>query len=137
MKKLTKEFISFISKGNVIDLAVAFMLGTAFQKIVSSLVNYVLMPLVGWLVQTDLSQWYLTLQEGVATVESEQGLSNPPSGWVEVPIRLQFGLFIQSLIDFLMIAVLLFAVIKFFELTKRLRLKVEDKVSQTTKKTAK
>lgn len=137
MKKLTKEFISFISKGNVIDLAVAFMLGTAFQKIVSSLVNYVLMPLVGWLVQTDLSQWYLTLQEGVATVESEQGLSNPPSGWVEVPIRLQFGLFIQSLIDFLMIAVLLFAVIKFFELTKRLRLKVEGKVSQTTKKTAK
>lgn len=137
MKKLTKEFISFISKGNVIDLAVAFMLGTAFQKIVSSLVNYVLMPLVGWLVQTDLSQWYLTLQEGVATVESEQGLSNPPSGWVEVPIRLQFGLFIQSLIDFLMIAILLFAVIKFFELTKRLRLKVEGKVSQNTKKTAK
>ncbi|MFZ9138839.1 MAG: large conductance mechanosensitive channel protein MscL [Bacilli bacterium] len=137
MKKLTKEFISFISKGNVIDLAVAFMLGAAFQKIVSSLVNYVLMPLVGWLVQTDLSQWYLTLQEGVATVESEQGLSNPPSGWVEVPIRLQFGLFIQSLIDFLMIAVLLFAVIKFFELTKRLRLKVEGKFSQSTKKTAK
>lgn len=137
MKKITKEFISFISKGNVIDLAVAFMLGTAFQKIVSSLVNYVLMPLVGWLVQTDLSQWYLTLQEGVETVESEQGLSNPPSGWVEVPIRLQFGLFIQSLIDFLMIAILLFAVIKFFELTKRLRLKVEGKVSQNTKKTAK
>jgi len=121
----------------VIDWAVAFMLGTAFQKIVSSLVNYVLMPLVGWLVQTDLSQWYLALQGGVATVESEQGLSNPPSGWVEVPIRLQFGLFIQSLIDFLLVAILLFAVIKFFELTKRLRLKVEGKVSQTTKKTAK
>jgi large conductance mechanosensitive channel len=136
MKKITREFITFISKGNVIDLAVAFMLGTTFQKIVSSLVNHILMPLVSWLVKTDLSQWYVTLQEGIPTLESELGFSNPPSGWQVMPIRLEFGLFIQSLIDFLMIAILLFAVMKFFQLTQKVRMEVERKLKDQTKKNA-
>lgn len=131
MKKILDDFLKFIAKGNVIDLAVAIMLGAAFQRMVSSLVNFVLMPLVSWLVKTDLSQWYVTLQPGVANNEIESQLLNPPSGWAVVPIRLQFGLFVQSLIDFFMIALLLFAVVKFFQLTQKVRVDIEKKATKT------
>lgn len=137
MKKTWQEFISFISKGNVIDLAVAIMLGASFQKIVSSLVNDIFMPLISWLVKTDLSQWFITLQPGVANLESESQLLNPPSGWVVAPIRLQFGLFIQSFIDFFLIAILLFAVVKFFQLSKKVRLELKQKQAKNQSKTAK
>lgn len=129
MKKLIQEFLQFISKGNVVDLAVAVMLGTAFQKMVSSLVNHILMPLVGWLFKTDLSQWFLTLQEGVANLEAEAGLINPPGGWAIVPIRLQFGLFIQTMIDFLLIGVLLFAVVKVVVWSQRIRRDIQAKIT--------
>ncbi|MGA0097756.1 MAG: MscL family protein [Bacilli bacterium] len=137
MKKTWQEFISFISKGNVIDLAVAIMLGTSFQKIVSSLVNDMFMPLISWLVKTDLSQWFITLQPGLANLESESQLLNPPSGWVVAPIRLQFGLFVQSLIDFFLIAILLFAVVKFFQLSKKVRLELKQKQDKNQPKNAK
>ncbi|MGA0875828.1 MAG: MscL family protein [Bacilli bacterium] len=137
MKKTWQEFISFISKGNVIDLAVAIMLGASFQKIVSSLVNDIFMPLISWIVKTDLSQWFITLQPGVANLESESQLLNPPSGWVVAPIRLQFGLFVQSLIDFFLIAILLFAVVKFFQLSKKVRLELNQKQAKNQSKTAK
>ena len=65
MKKFLKEFGTFMSKGNVIDLAVGIMIGTSFQKIVSSLVNNVFMPIISWVVSTDLTAWYITLQAGV------------------------------------------------------------------------
>ena len=137
MKKTWQEFISFISKGNVIDLAVAIMLGASFQKIVSSLVNDIFMPLISWIVKTDLSQWFITLQPGVANLESESQLLNPPSGWVVAPIRLQFGSFVQSLIDFFLIAILLFAVVKFFQLSKKVRLELNQKQAKNQSKTAK
>jgi large conductance mechanosensitive channel len=121
MKKLWFEFSQFISKGSVIELAVAIMLGTAFQKIVSSLVNFIFMPLVSWLVQTDLSEWFITLQNGVPLVESEVGLINPPGGWISAPIRIQLGMFVQSMIDFIMIAVLLFSVVKILSWSKKIK----------------
>jgi large conductance mechanosensitive channel len=127
MKKLWFEFSQFISKGNVVDLAVAIMLGSAFQKIVSSLVNFIFMPLVSWLVQTDLSEWFITLQPGVPVVESEVGLFNPPGGWISAPIRIQLGLFVQSVIDFLMIALLLFSVVKILSWSKKIKEKNMNK----------
>lgn len=133
MKKTIFEFIKFISKGNVIDLAVALMLGASFQKIVSSLVNHVLMPLVSWIVRADLSEWFITLQNGIPNLESELGMINPPSGWASAPIRIQFGLLVQSLIDFLMIAFLLFLVVKLVSWSQGLREKVFVKVKQSIK----
>jgi large conductance mechanosensitive channel len=133
MKKTIFEFIKFISKGNVIDLAVALMLGASFQKIVSSLVNHVLMPLVSWMVRADLSEWFITLQNGIPNLESELGMINPPSGWASAPIRIQFGLLVQSLIDFLMIALLLFLVVKLVSWSQGLREKVFVKVKQSLK----
>jgi|LakMenE18May11ns_1017448.scaffolds.fasta_scaffold9618405_2 large conductance mechanosensitive channel len=138
MKKFFLEFQAFMAKGNVLDLAIAFMITAAFQKIVSSLVNQILMPLIAWLVKTDLSQWYFTLQEGVAVVEEESLLLNPPSGWLQAPIRMFYGSFIQSMIDFLIIAFILFFIFKIIKWSETLRLKIkEDLTQQKTRSTKK
>lgn len=134
MKKFTKEFAAFISKGNVIDLAVGIMIGTSFQKIVSSLVNNIFMPLISWLVSTDLSDWFITLQPGVPVNPLEVDLSNPPSGWETAPIRLSYGLLIQSIIDFLLIALLLFFVVKAVTYSKKIREDIEKDLRKRQKK---
>lgn len=130
MKKFLKEFGTFMGKGNVIDLAVGIMIGTSFQKIVSSLVNNVFMPIISWVVSTDLTAWYITLQAGVPVSELELGLENPPSGWETAPIRLSYGLLVQSVIDFLLIALLLFFVVKAVAYSEKVRLNVEKSIKE-------
>ena len=130
MKKFLKEFGTFMSKGNVIDLAVGIMIGTSFQKIVSSLVNNVFMPIISWVVSTDLTAWYITLQAGVPVSELELGLENQPSGWETAPIRLSYGLLVQSVIDFLLIALLLFFVVKAVAYSEKVRLNVEKSIKE-------
>jgi large conductance mechanosensitive channel len=137
MKKFVQEFSKFISKGNVIDLAVGIMIGTSFQKIVSSLVNNIFMPLISWLVSTDLSSWFITLQPGVPVNPEEMDLMNPPSGWETLPIRLQYGLLIQSLIDFLLIALLLFFVVKAVAYSEKVRLRIEKDLLKKKKESKK
>jgi large conductance mechanosensitive channel len=137
MKKFIQDFSKFISKGNVIDLAVGIMIGTSFQKIVSSLVNNIFMPLISWLVSTDLSSWFITLQPGVPVNPEEIDLLNPPSGWETLPIRLQYGLLIQSLIDFLLIALLLFFVVKGVAYSEAVRKKIEKDLLKKKKETKK
>ncbi len=91
MKTLLTEFRSFISRGNVLDLAVGVIIGAAFSKIVTSLVNDILMPAVGSLLGgTNLSalSWHI----GDATIA--------------------YGAFLQSILDFLIIAASIFLFIK-------------------------
>lgn len=88
---LVKEFKDFAVKGNVMDLAVGVIIGAAFGKIISSLVDNVLMPLIGILMQ---GADYKTLAVKVGAAE------------------LKYGLFIGSIIDFVIIAFILFLVIK-------------------------
>jgi len=141
MRKMIREFQAFIAKGNVLDLAVALMIGTAFQRIVTSLVNLILMPLISWAVKTDLTQWYVTLQEGVAVISEESTLLNPPSGWLVAPIRLFFGTFIQSIVDFIIIAFILFLIIKLVKWSETMRLSIQEetkkKLNQSSKKPTK
>ena len=103
MKKIIKEFKEFISKGNVLDLAVGVIIGGAFQKIVTSLVNDVFMPLLG-IVIGGLDFTNLTLKFKDATIN--------------------YGLFIQNIIDFLLMAFCIFVVIKLFN---NIRNKMEKK----------
>jgi len=99
MKKIAKEFKEFISRGNVIDLAVGVIMGGAFGKIVTSLVNDIIMPLVG-IILGGLDFTSLTLTLGDASIA--------------------YGLFIQNVIDFLIVAVCIFVMIKFInKLTKK------------------
>ena len=91
MIKLIKEFKKFISRGNVLDLAVGVIIGTAFSGIVTSLVNNIFTPLIGIVFGgVDFSGLSLTLGE-------EQIL---------------YGAFIQSVFDFLVTAVCLFVIVK-------------------------
>ena len=88
---IAKEFKEFISRGNVVDLAVGVIIGGAFGKIVSSLVDNIIMPLVGIIIGgLDFSKLAVT----VGTAE------------------LKYGLFIQNVIDFLIVAACIFAFVK-------------------------
>lgn len=101
---ILKEFKEFAVKGNVIDLAVAVIIGGAFGKIVSSFVKDVVMPPIGLLLGgvnfTDLS---IVLKEGVTNAEGEV---------VTEPVLLTYGIFIQNVVDFLIIAIVIFLAVK-------------------------
>ena len=109
---MIKEFKEFIMRGNVIDLAVGVIVGAAFQKIVSSLVDNILMPVVGMIIGgIDFS----TLSVMVGTAE------------------VKYGLFIQNVIDFLIVAIVLFLVVKAMNSAKKAaekKLKKEEKKAE-------
>lgn len=97
MKKFFEEFKKFISRGNVVDLAVGMIMGTAFTAIVSSLVDSVLMPLLGAIIGgIDLSNLSVTIP---------WSLSGEP------PV-LHYGAFLQAIINFVLIAFCIFLMIK-------------------------
>jgi large conductance mechanosensitive channel len=91
------EFKEFAMRGNVIDLAVGVVIGGAFGKIVSSLVDSVIMPIVG------------VITSGKNFSDLAVQISTDDKG---APILLKYGVFIQSLIDFLIIAFVIFLAIK-------------------------
>lgn len=102
---MIKDFKAFILKGNVIDLAVAVIIGGAFGKIVTSLVNDVVMPVVGMLM-------------GNVDVKSLKVLIEPAVG--ETPeVAIYYGLFIQNIVDFLIIAFFIFITIRMIEKMKK------------------
>lgn len=103
MKKFFKEFGKFISKGNVIDLAVGIIIGTAFQAIVKSLVNDVIMPVIGVIANFNLQDAYAVLVPEI--VDSTGAV-------VQAAVLLRYGAFIQSIIDFLIIGFTIFVTIK-------------------------
>ncbi len=95
-----KEFKEFAVKGNVVDLAVGVVIGGAFGKIVTSLVDQIIMPPIGLLIGgIDFSQWKWVLKPG-----------DPAAKQAEVAI--QFGAFINTLIQFAIIAFAIFLVVK-------------------------
>ncbi len=98
MKKFISEFKEFISKGNVLDMAVGVIIGSAFGKIVTSLVNDIIMPLVGIIIGGhDFTN--LTLTVGNA--------------------KINYGTFIQNIVDFLIVAFCIFIFIKAINKLKR------------------
>lgn len=107
ISKGASEFKTFISRGNVVDMAVGVIIGSAFGKIVTSLVNDLLMPLLGVIIGgLDFSS--LSLKVGDASVA--------------------YGNFIQTIFDFLIISICIFMMVKFFERFKKEEEKVEKKV---------
>lgn len=129
MKKFFEEFKKFIQRGNVIDLAVGVIIGGAFSKITSSMVNDIIMPLIS------LIFFWCGVTGGVA------GMSVPLNGqpkYIKDPttgehvinpdaILWNFGNFIQAILDFLLIALVLFVIIKAINLAN-------DELKKVTKK---
>lgn len=109
---MLKEFKDFVMRGNVVDLAVAFIMGGAFGVIVTSLVNDILMPLVGVLLGgTDFSNLFITLKGGsFETLEAAQ-----QAGAVTV----NYGLFINHVITFLIVALAMFFLVRALNATRQ------------------
>ena len=106
---LVKEFKEFAMRGNLGDVAVAFVMGVAFGKIVSSFVDGIVMPLVGMLTGgVDYSNKKIILKEAVAEVKNADGTVIPAI--TEVSIK--YGVFITNIIDFIFVALAVFMVIK-------------------------
>lgn len=106
MKKFISEFKEFISKGNVLDMAVGVIIGGAFSKIVFSLVNDVMMPLIGIIIGGhDFTN--LSIKVGNA--------------------KIMYGSFLQNVVDFLIVAFCLFTVIKIINRFKKKQEKNENK----------
>ncbi len=102
---MMKEFKEFAMRGNVVDMAVGIIIGGAFGKIVSSLVNDVIMPPVGMLLgNVNFSNLAITLKEKTADTE---------------PIMIQYGAFINTVLDFVIVAFCIFMVIKGMNRMKR------------------
>lgn len=104
---LMEEFKSFAFKGNIVDMAVGVIIGGAFGKIVSSMVNNIIMPLVSLLMPsgTDYANWKFVVNRGVEIVDGVE-----KAKVIEIP----YGLFLSEIVSFLIIAIVLFFVIKKF-----------------------
>ena len=110
MKKLFTEFKEFISKGNVIDMAVGVVIGGAFSKIVTSLVNDIIMPLIGIIIGgLDFTSLSIKIKDS----------------------EILYGSFIQNIVDFLIIAACIFTVIKIMNKFKKQKPAEEPKPVET------
>lgn len=104
------EFKEFISRGNVLDMAVGVIIATAFGKITTSLVNDVFMPLIGWLIgEIDLSTLNITL--------SPEKLAEDGTVAKEAVV-IGIGTFVSTVIDFVLVALVVFIMIKAFNAAK-------------------
>ena len=104
MKKLFNEFKAFIMRGNVLDMAIGVVIAGAFGKITTSLVNDLILPLVSWICGTrDMTALNILVRPAVYNEAGEV---------VKEAITLGFGSFVGTVIDFLLIAVVVFAIVK-------------------------
>lgn len=112
MNKFLSEFKEFAMKGNVIDMAVGVIIGGAFGKIVSSLVNDIIMPGVGVLTGgANFSEFKFVLQQAVVDGTTQEVLTPE--------VAITWGAFVQTIIDFLIIAFCIFVAIKGMNKLKR------------------
>ena len=122
-----KEFKEFAMKGNVIDLAIGVVIGGAFGKIVTSLVNDIIMPVVGSLVgKVDFSNLYINL--------SGQQFNSLQEAQAAGAATINYGLFLNNLINFLIIAFSIFIVIKQINKIKNFTMKKEEVKVEATEK---
>ena len=112
---MLKEFKEFAMRGNVVDMAVGLVVGASFGKIVTSLVNDVIMPPIGRLMgNMDFAQLHIKLGQATKTVV----VDGKPTQVVE-DIMLKYGAFINTLLDFIIVAFCLFLVVKAMNTLKR------------------
>ena len=106
MKKLASEFKEFIMRGNVLDMAIGVIIATAFGKITTSLINDVFMPFIGWLLGArDMTALNILVRPEVKDEAGEV---------VQEAITIGFGTFLATIIDFILVALVVFAIVKAF-----------------------
>ncbi|MDC6385334.1 large-conductance mechanosensitive channel protein MscL [Flagellimonas taeanensis] len=97
-----KEFKDFAMKGNLVDIAVGFVMGAAFNKVVSSFTGGIVSPLVGLLFQSDFNDLKYTIKEGTVN----------DAGETVGEITVMYGEFLTNVIDFLIVAFVMFMIVK-------------------------
>ena len=101
-----QEFKKFAMRGNVIDLAVGVVIGAAFTGIVNSLVKDIIMPPIGWAMGgIDFSNFFLTLKGPIAPTLADAQKA--------AAVTINYGVFVNTIINFLVVALALFALIRF------------------------
>ena len=122
MKKFFAEFKTFITRGNVLDMAVGVIVGSSFTAIVNGMSNFILKPIINWLIalilgQNSLSEIYTFLVK-VNTTEDVLDANGVVIGTKEVvdltqSIYIDWGAFLNAIINFLIVALVLFSIVKF------------------------
>lgn len=116
LKRNLDEFKTFAMRGNVIDMAVGIIIGAAFGKIVDSMVKDIIMPPMGWLMgKVDFTNMYLTLPNFDGEIISYPSLESAKAAGA---VTINYGLFINTLISFILVSFCVFLLIK---LINRLR----------------
>ena len=110
IKKLWAEFKKFITRGNVIDLAVGVVIGAAFTAIVTSLTNDIIMPLINWAVGGE-DNGISSLCTVLKGVYIDDGMGNQVLD-IENSLVINWGTLIQAVLDFILIAIVVFAIVK-------------------------
>jgi large conductance mechanosensitive channel len=114
---MLSEFREFIAKGNVMDLAVGVIIGAAFQKIVDSLVNDVVMPVVGLATGgTDFTNLFTVLKQGAKAPGPYASLAEAKAAGATV---LAYGTFVTQVLQFLILAWVVFLMVKFVNRVRR------------------
>ena len=117
MKKLLNEFKEFAMRGNVLDMAVGVVIGTAFGKITTSLVNDVFMPLIGLIIGgIDLGQLNIVLKPETVNAAGE----------TVAAVTLGIGTFLSTIIDFILVAFVIFLMVKAINQLHKLGKKNEE-----------
>ena len=112
MKKIFTEFKEFIARGNVIDMAVGVIIATAFGKITTSLVNDVFMPFISWIFGArDMTALNILVRPEVLDAEGNV---------LQAAITIGFGTLIATIIDFILVALVVFMVVKAINTAKKL-----------------
>ena len=113
-KSLIKEFAEFINRGSIIDMAVGVIVGGAFKDIVNRMVDSIIMPILGLIIKTDLTVLKTEVVQADGTI-----------------VEILWGTFIQACLDFLLIALVIFAAIKIFGVIRRTIQKAKEVVEKT------
>ena len=99
---MLKEFKEFAMKGNLVDIAVGFVMGAAFKEVVTSFTGGIVSPLIGLIFDADFKDLKLVVKEGVANAE----------GVLEGEVSVLWGAFLTNVIDFIIVAFVMFMVVK-------------------------
>lgn len=138
---MLKDFKAFVMRGNMVDLAVGVIIGGAFGALVTSLVNDIFMPIIGWLVgDTDFSNLYVLLTKLPFTATTEAGevvVNAKPATLADAQAlgmaTLNYGNFITGIINFLLMALVVFFMVRAINKVRNIGKKEEAPAAPTTK----
>ena len=106
---MLKEFKEFAMKGNLVDIAVGFVMGAAFKEVVTSFTGGIVSPLIGLIFESDFKDLKYVITEGVANAE----------GVVQGEVSVLWGAFLTNVIDFIIVAFVMFMMVKGINKMKR------------------